>query len=268
MNKPINCLLGAMLLILSVSAVKAKTYDAIDSYGVYVVAEKGYVKVEPYMHNQRFVDFNHLNEIPFVKRGNESLKLIVFKKDFNERSIALEVRPVQTEVDIREIKFDLKPMEKPDMYELTVASPVKDGVMLHVYTGFFDYMGAIMLGDTQKELVKYFSQKQLPGATYVKQYLDDALVAYPNNADLKELAAYWEKAANMEKDKKGYSYVEEKWRQYQGTEKLALKKRYLEDMIFEINGYLNDHPDGYKTAEAKERKAFAEQKIKEYEKLL
>jgi len=269
MKKSINFLIGGMMLTFSgISAALADTVDVIESYGVYVAAEKGYVKVQPYNHNQRFVDFNHLKEVPFVERGSQALKIIVYKKDFNESSIGLELRPIDIVVDIQQIKFDIKPLKKPDMYELTVDSAVKDGVMLHVYSGFFDNMGVIMLGNTQAELVKYFSQKQLPDAFAVNQYLDDALVAYPNNAKLKELSTYWTKAANIERDKKGYSYVEEKWQQFQNAEKLELKQRYLNDMIGEINGYLRDYPNGYKAAEAKDRKAMAEKKLKEYEKLL
>jgi hypothetical protein len=62
--------------------------------------------------------------------------------------------------------------------------------------------------------------------------------------------------------------VDEKWRKYNSAEKIHLKVRYLRSMIGEINGYLRDHPDGTKAKEAKERKVYAEKKIKEYEPLL
>ena len=42
----------------------------------------------------------------------------------------------------------------------------------------------------------------------------------------------------------------------------------MRTMLGEINGYLRDHPDGKKSAEAKQRKDYAEKKIKEYEPLL
>jgi len=42
---------------------------------------------------------------------------------------------------------------------------------------------------------------------------------------------------------------------------------YLKGMITEINGYLRDHPQGKKSEEAKQRKVFAENKIKEYKPL-
>ncbi|MBI3562970.1 MAG: hypothetical protein HY080_14765 [Gammaproteobacteria bacterium] len=263
-------LISAALLICGSLPGWSKPVDSIETYGVYVAADKGYVKVGPYTHIDQFVDFKYLHEIPFVTRADQSLKVIVYMKDFNENSVSFELRPIDTIVDIREIKFDIKPLAKPDMYELTLDKPVKDGVMLHVHSGNFfkDNFGVIMLGDTQAQLVKYFEQKQLPDAPIVVQYLEDALVAFPNNAKLKELAVYWQKAANTEKDKKGYSYVEEKWQEYQKAEKLKLKAMYLRDLIGEINGYLNDHPDGYKADEAKQRKAIAEEKLKEYEKLL
>jgi hypothetical protein len=261
-----------MLVILTswVIPVSAKVVDAIETYGVYVVAEKGFVKVGPYDHIDKFVDFKFLNEIQFVKRADQTLKLIIYKKDFNENSFAFELRPIETNINISEVKFEVKPLSKPDMYELTLDKPVVDGVMLHVHSGDFfkNVFGAIMLGETQSQLVKYFSQKQLPDAPIVKQYLDDARAAFPNNAELKELATYWDKAAKQAKDKKGYSYVEEKWNEYQQTEKIALKARYLRDLIGEINGYLNDHPDGYKADEAKQRRSHAEEKLKEYEKQL
>lgn len=261
-----------MMVILTsgVVPVSAKVVDTIEAYGVYVVAEKGFVKVGPYNHIDNFVDFKYLNEIEYVKRADKTLKVIVYEKNFSKNSVVFELRPVNTVVDIREVVFDVKPLTKPDMYELTMEKPIEDGVMLHVRSGYFfkENFGAIMLGETQAQLVKYFSQKQLPEAIYVKQYLDDALVAFPGNSELKKLAAYWDKEAMMAKDKKGYSYVEEKWQQYQQTEKIALKARYLRDLIGEINGYLNDHPDGYKADEAKQRRSHAEEKLKEYEKQL
>lgn len=244
-----------------------KQVDTIESEGVYVVAEKGFVKVGSYNHDSNFVDFNHLNEINSVKRADQNLKLIIYKKDFNPASITLELRPIATTVDVRQVDFDAKPGAKANTYELTLDKPVKDGVMVHVRAGdFFRNYGVIMLGETQAELVKFFSQKDLPSAFTVKQYLDDARKAFPNNAELKKLSTHWDKAGNDEKDKKGYAYVEEKWQLYQGTEKIKLKARYLEELIGEINGYLNDHPNGYKVTEAKQRKQHAEEKLKEIEK--
>ena len=250
--------------------VLAKSVDQIEEYGVYVVAEKGYVKVGAYNHIDRFVDFKHLNEIEYVKRADQTLKLIVYEKNFSKSSISLETRPLDTVVDVSNVPFDIKPLSKIDMYELTFNKSVADGVMLHVHSSDFfnDNFGVIMLGETQAQLVKYFSQKNLPNAVFVRQYLDDARVAFPNNAELKVLAKYWEKAANDAKDLKDYSYVDEKWTAYQQGEKLTLKARYLRELIGEINGYLNDHPNGYKVDEAKQRRAHAEEKLKEYEKLL
>ena len=249
--------------------VWAKPVDTIETYGVYVVAEKGFVKIDSYNKTERFVDFKYLHEIPYVNRGEQALKLVVFEKNFHGDGMLFELRPIDTTVDLQPIKFDVKPLAKPDMYELTTAKPVPDGYMLQVNAGYYSNgYGAIMLGETQGQLVKYFSQKKLANASIVLQYLEDALVAFPANNALKELEIYWRKAAKTEKDKKGYTYVEEKWIQYQQAEKLKLKERYLNDLIGEINGYLNDHPDGYKAVEAKERKKHAEDKLKEYQKLL
>jgi hypothetical protein len=258
-----------MLLSISVNTLWAKPVDTIETYGVYVVAEKGFVKIGSYIKTERFVDFKYINEIPYVKRGDQNLKLVVFEKNFHADNMVFELRPIDTNIELRPIKFDVKPMSKPDMYELTTEKPVPDGTMLQVNGSFYsNSFGAIMLGEPQAQLVKYFSQKQLPDAPIVLQYLEDARAAFPGNAALKELDAYWQKAAKSAKDKKGYTYVEEKWNQYQQAEKLKLKERYLNDLIGEINGYLNDHPDGYKAAEAKERKKHAEDKLKEYAKLL
>jgi uncharacterized membrane protein len=159
------------------------------------------------------VDFNYANEIPYVIRGNDELRLVVYEKDFQPSSIELEIRHLSIKVNLQKIKFSAKPMEKQDMYELTAEIPVKDGAMLQVNSwSFFNNFGVIMLGDTQKEFEKYFSQKDLSDASVVTQYLDDALVAFPNNAKLKELSVHWKMVAETEKDQKDYAYVEEKWR--------------------------------------------------------
>ncbi len=257
-------------LISGVIPVNAKTVENIEAYGVYVVAEKGFVKVGPYTHDDKFVDFNHLNEIEYVKRADQTLKLIVYKKDFNENNFVFALRPIQTTVDVREIKFNVKPLSKTDMYELVLDKPVTDGVMLHVHSSDFfkNTLGVIMLGETQSQLVKYFSQKDLPSAYAVKQYLDDARVAFPKNAELKNLSTYWDKAGKAEQDKRFYNYVEEAWQEYQKAEKLAVKSHFLKEVISNVNGYLSEYPDGVKVDEAKKRKQHAEEKLKEYEKLL
>ena len=79
---------------------------------------------------------------------------------------------------------------------------------------------------------------------------------------------YWKEAAFNEKDQRTYEYINVKWRKYNNATKNHLKVSYLRGMIGEINGYLRDFPNGYKAAEAKERKAFAQKKINEYEPLL
>lgn len=247
----------------------AKPVDNIEAYGVYVVAEKGFVKIEPYGRTERYVDFKYLNEVPYVKRADQTLKVIVYQKKFDPNSMVFELRPISTTVDIRPISFNTKPLSKTDMYELTLDKPVENGTVLQVNANFYsDNFGAIMLGEPQAELVKYFSRKDLTDAPIVKQYVDDARVAFPKSAELKTLAAQWDKAAKTASDKKAYSYVEEKWKEYQQTEKISLKARYLNDLVGEINTYLNDHPNGSKADEAKQRKKHAEVKLKEYEKQL
>ncbi len=268
MKKFFASLCGAAVLSLSAGPVASKPISEIESYGIYAVTSDGFTKLTPYSRDYSFVDFNFLNEIPFVFREDDSLKLVVYEKNFEPTAIELALRPIKTAVDIRKLRFSVKPTGKPDMYEVSVDTPVSDGAMLQVRSWFFDTFGVIMLGDTQSELVKYFSQKDLPNAPVVVQYLEDALVAFPNNPELKALGDYWKQAAGAEKDRQAYSYVEEKWRQYEQAEKLTLKQRYLEALIVEINGYLNAHPDGYKAAEAVQRKTMAEEKLKEYEKLL
>jgi hypothetical protein len=254
---------------LSPFTVHAVQIQKIESYGVYVVADKGYVRVTPYDHMDNFVDFKYLHEITGVKRKSDELKLVVYDKDFSPGNYALELRPVQTTIDVRNIGFSARPLGQKDMYELTADKPVRNGMMLHVRSySFFQNMGVVMLGDVETELVNYFSQKNLPNAWAVEQYLDDALIAFPKSAKLKQLQPHWQQAARAEKDAKAYGYVDEQWRKYKETDKISLKARYLRDMIGEVNAYLRDFPDGKKAAEALERKGYAEKKLPEYEKQL
>jgi hypothetical protein len=156
------------------------------------------------------------------------------------------------------------------MYELTLDKNIQDGNMIHIYApevaGY--RLGAVMLGDTQKKLVNYFSNKQNNKAYAMHAYLKDALKAYPDNKKLYDLLVYWQDAARLEKDLKDYGYVDENWRKYNNAKKLYLKASYLRSMLGEINSYLTEHPDGKKVAEARQRKEFAEKKLKEYEPLL
>ncbi len=269
MNKFTVKLLLSFLVLIGSTVVSAKPITEIDSYGIYVATKNGYVKIKPYSHDYRFVDFKYLNEIPFVERNDDKLTLIVYEKDFYQNSMELKLRPLGIKVKLEAIKFSVKPLGKPDMYEVSIDSPINNGAVLQVYSwGIFDNFGAITLGEPQAEFIKYFSQKELSNAVVITQYLDDALVAFPNNTTLKELSPYWKGAALKQKDKEAYAYVEEKWQQYEAAEKLTLKRRYLEALVVEINGYISQYPEGLKVKEAQERKSIAQKKLKEYEKLL
>ena len=249
--------------------LNSKLVQTIESYGAYVVAKNGFVKLGPYLHVDSFVDFKHLHEIPCIERGNEKLTLILFAKDANERSFSFAVRPIQTTIDIREIIPDIKPSADPDRYEVTFNTPLSDGQMLHIQSGhFYDgRLSVIMLGDTQAELEKYFGNKDLDGAIYVRAYLEDALQAFPENTNLKKLMVYWEKAAASEKDNNDYKYVNDKWHDYESENSISLKIRYLYALIGEVNAYLRDHADGAHVTEANKRKTYAEKKIPDYEKM-
>jgi len=163
MYKSIHWLFISLLLLTLSGFSSAKTIKKIDSYGVYVVAKKGYVKVTPYNHNyDNFVDFKYLNEIASVKRGSKKLKLIVYTTDFKQGNYLFQTRPIQTTIQIDDVSYSVKPMKKKGMYMFTLDKFIADGNMLHVFAPEISSgsMGAIVLGDTQKELVKYFSNKK------------------------------------------------------------------------------------------------------------
>ncbi len=246
-----------------------KPTAAIDTPGIYLSTNSGYVKIEPYQHDYRFVDFNFLNELPYAVRAEKRLAVVIYEKDFNPDSIELELRPLDVKVKLQKLKFTVHPMQNPDMHELVVDQPVSDGAMLQVRSwSYFENFGAIMLGETEQQLVNFFSQKEMQNASTVIQYLDDARVAFPDNTKLQELSTYWKEAAEIEIDNRDYTYVQEKWQKYDEATKLSLKERYLNALIVEINGYLSTHPKGVHAEEAIQRRAFAEEQLKELEKLL
>lgn len=271
MYKSIHWFFISLMLLALSGYGSAKTIKKIDSHGVYVVAKKDYVKVTAYNHYGNFVGFKYLNEIASVKRrSSKKVKLIVYTADFSQENYSFEIRPMQTTVKIDEVGFSVKPMKKKGMYEFTLDKSFADGNMLRVHAPeiFGRKMGVIVLGDTQKELVRYFSNKKLKKSYAVLAYLEDSIKAYPENKELKALLPVWKQARKNEKARKAYGYIDENWRKYKGAKKLHLKVRYLRGMLGEINGYLRDHPDGRKVEEAKQRQVFAEKKIKEYEPLL
>jgi len=258
-----------MLIASGVTPKGTKQLDAIECYGVYVVAEKGFVKIGPSPQGlDGLVNFKYVNEIQYVKRADKTLKLIVYKKNFSEDSYIFELRPVGRCTEVSEVYFDIKPLPKTDMYELTLDTPVEDGATLHLRSG--DSVYGIMLGEIQTQLVAYFSQETLPeeDAPFIKRCLETVCEAFPGNAKLAELATQWDQAAKVTEDKKVYYYVEEKWQLYEQADKIALKARYLEDLVGEINVYLERHSSGYKADEAKQRHRHAEVKLREYQKQL
>jgi len=247
-----------------------KIVPTIESYGVYVHADNGYVKVGAYDHIDRFVDFKFLHEIPYVERADNRLELTVFEKDFSERAYDFELRPVQIVVQMEPVHFDVIPLGD-DKYRLTMDEAVKDGTMLHVNSGSFfnGGMGVIMLGHTQKALEAYFSQTEIEAgdASPTLYYLQDALQAFPDNEQLKAVLPFWENESAREKDAKDYGYVDAKWQQYNDTPSISLKLRYLNELIAEVGAYLNLHPQGGSAEQATERREYAQSKIPEYEKM-
>ncbi len=270
MNKLIYKLAVLFLLLGFVSYSSAKNVKEIDSYGIYVVAGSDYVKITPYKRYDNFASFNDLDKIPYAKRKSDQVKLIVYTDGFHAGNYRFEKRPIQTTIKMDEVMFSAKAMNKKGMYELTLDEPVADGYMLHVVapeiSGY--NMGIVMLGDTEDELEKYFSNKKLDSASAVKSYLKASLEAFPKNKKLKKLMAYWTAAASDEKDKSTYKYVDEAWSEYNNASKIHVKLSRLENAVSEINGYLRDFPEGYKAAEAKQRKKTALDKIQEYREIL
>ncbi len=263
--------LAVLLMLLGFSAnSSAKVVKKIDSYGIYVVAEDGYVKVTPYKRYDNFASFRDLNKIPYAKQKSGPVKLIVYSNSFHVGNYRFELRPIQTTIKINEVSFSAKFMAEKDMYELTLDEPATSGNMLHVMAPeITDYnMGIIMLGNTEEELEKYFSNKKLKDAGSVKSYLENSIEAYPENRKLNELMAYWTATASTEKDRRTYKYVDEAWSEYKSATKIQLKLSYLENAVSEINGYLRSFPKGRKATEAKQRKKLGLEKIKKYEKLL
>jgi len=270
MNK-LAWILGFTLVVLGgITASRAESPDGVENYGVYVAGTNGYVKIKPYQHRDNFVDFKYLHEIPAVMRNDGQLQLLIYQKNFSAKNFAFELRPIDVTVDIKQVSFDIKPLPAADMYALTLRQPVLDGSLLQVHSGsfFIDNFGVIMLGDPQQQLVNYFSQKNLDDAQAAQAYLNDALQAFPENTELNKLQRYWATTAASSRDRKDYSYVEEQWTKYQSAEKIDLKVRYLDNLIREVNGYIQQHPQGTKIEEAQERKRFAESKIDEFKDLL
>lgn len=259
------------LSLLGIAAhAQARPIHKIDAYGIYAVAKNGYVRVVPYNHINNFVDFKYLDEIPSVIRGSEQVKFIVYTNHFKTGNYRFETRPLQTTLTITAVSFNARPLKDRGMYELTLDKKVQDGNMLHVYAPeFFGHrMGAVVLGDTQKDLVRYFSDKKQRDAYAMRTYLEDAIKAYPENKALNDLYPYWRHAAREEKDRKDYSGIDENWHKYKQADKPYLKVSYLRSMLGDINSYLRDHPHGKKAKVARQRKEFAEKKIREYEPLL
>ncbi|VAW70478.1 hypothetical protein MNBD_GAMMA10-646 [hydrothermal vent metagenome] len=248
----------------------AKIVEEIDSYGIYVEAENGYVKVMPSKKHGGFASFNDLNKIPYAKRESDEVKLIVYTNVFNISNYAFEIRLIEAPITIDMISFSAKPMSQKDVYELTLDVPVANGNMLHVMAPEVpgNNMGIVMLGHTEDELEKYFSNKERDSAGTVKSYLEDALEAYPENDGLRELMLYWAAAASDEKDKHSYQYVDNAWDEYNSASKIDVKLSRLERVVSEINGYLRDFPQGGRAGDAKQRREAALEKIKEYEALV
>ena len=271
MLKKIHLYSLAVMLMGLAEYASAKTVEKVESYGVYVVAKKGFVRVKPYQHKGSRVDFSYLNEIPWVERNSEQLKLIVHTNEFKQSNFIFKTRSLSVDTYLEDVSFSVKPLKEKGMYEFTFDQKVKDGTILQMAAldvlGYLN-MGVIVLGDTERELVSYFNNKELKETHSVAKLLKDSLLAFPENDKLKEMLPYWEQASKAKKAKKKFGHIEKSWASYNKATKLSSKKYKLQVMLGDIKRYLREYPDGADVEVVKQRKEIAEKKLEEYKGLL
>lgn len=249
-------LIAFALLFVFAATANANPAEKIDSYGIYVADKQGYQKLRPFNHDH--FELQHLADLPFAQRQDQALTLYVFQKNFDPQNLSLRAQHVALAGGYDELKFEIRPTDKEDLYRVQVVGKVPNDRVLLAYSGWYmNGSPAIALADPQSQLEALFSDMSQPSHAALPT-LEHVVKAYPDSRKLQSLLPMWREQAQAQKDAKDYSYVEKAWQKYEGADKLALQKRYLLALQGEINGYLENHPQGQHAKEAQQRRAHAE----------
>lgn len=257
--------LAVFLFVFSMAA-SAVSLDEITSFGVYVEGKDGYVKLRPYEHN--YFELKRLKSIPYVERDSQLVNLVIYQQEFNADLMAIKAQYIALAGGSDTLQVDVSPTDREDMYKLAVVGDVPDNRVLFFSSGWFGYHDlAVSLAEPEGQLETLLSDMEQPAHAALPT-VEEMIEAYPDNAVFKALLPKWQAASRKAEDDRDYGYVVEIWQQYQNSERLPLKAQYLQRLRGELNRYLQKHPEGEKTDEAKQRLEYANTRITELEKLL
>ncbi|WP_109851812.1 hypothetical protein [Aquimarina sp. AU58] len=238
----------------------------IKQFGIHIKSKDSYLSFAT-INNTSFPEFRHLNKIPSVLRENDHIEIIVYLQNFESGSLVAQARKLALGGFNEDVNFGIEPLEKENMYKLTTDTTIPDGSFLFISIGWNEIL-AVFLGDSEKEVIAFFSDTNLRPAYAAVPDLEDTIKAFPNSQELINLLPKWKEIKQLERQELEYKYVEEAWQKYHGTEKISLKIRYLKDMQMALNGFLANHPESNKSEECRERQIQIDTKLPELEKMI
>ncbi len=238
----------------------------ITQFGIYIKSNHGYVPMTT-INNANYPEFKHLKKATSIEREDDDVTLIIYSNHFDATYFKASIRKLALKGSSEDLNFSISLMDKENMYQLTTNTKVPNGSFIFIQMGW-DEISTVFLGDAQKEAVTFFSNIDLQPAYAASQDLETTINIFPDNEQLVMLLPKWGKLKKQEKEITDYKYVEDVWKQYQESEKITLKVRYLEKLQVELNGFLNNHPDGIKLTECKEKQVEIDTKLPEYEKMI
>jgi hypothetical protein len=234
----------------------------LSDYGVYAITQEGPLALAAF--NDSYPSFKHFKTLPSLIREGQKLELVIFIPDFKAESLQVSFRKLAVVGTNEEKLFKVSPTDQKDVYLLTSPANYEDGQFVFVFLGWNE-IAAGYVGDAEADLVAFFSDFNKEPAYAVYSDLQDVCASFPANEKLQSLMKQWEEKEALEKSSRDFNYVEEAWQAYQAEEKVAVKLRYLEKTLMEINGFLSSHPDSPQAQRCLEMQGELEAKLPQLE---
>jgi hypothetical protein len=250
----------APVLALSMGSAVFAEEVALESFGVYVKTDQGYLPADVYTHYR--MDFEYFGELPVLTPSSNGLEVVVYQPDLSPDYLSFETRPL----DSPGLRISATPKISPlsdNQYRITFKEDIPSDRILMVGTGWGENsVYAVSLSSPLAGFIEGYKEGSDITATNATWSLDKILVAYPGNKRLIELQAHWTKKEVEAKATEQYDWVMTAWADYEKAKTSESKVDALENVKGRIEYYFKEFPTGMETGELEDLLTTVEGKLR------
>jgi len=228
------------------SAVFAEEVE-LESFGVYVKTDQGYLEADVYSHYR--MDFEYYGELSVLTPSSGGLELVIYQPDISPEYLEFETRPLNSPGQRLKATPKISPLSD-DQYRITFKEDIPTDRILMVGTGWGENsVYAAALSSPLAGFIAGYKVGSDVTATNATWSMGKILVAYPDNAELIALSEHWAKKEIEAKATGQYDWVMKAWDEYEKADTTESKVKALENVKGRIEYYFEEYPEGLETAE-------------------